>query len=319
MKLVRRLWMTLTHILNTLTGSPFEEAGSGLEQHPILPETLQHAFSTPASAFAPMSVHTRLPVNIGDGNDKPGPIFAPPGRNLGDDGSGFKCDYSAMTGWKECSDSSNRGCWLQNPNSGASFHVNTDYEANVPIGITREYSINVGPQSINLDGMEFPAGKVFRDSSKPPGEGTYPGPWIQACWGDTVQVTVTVDNQTDTWLNGTAVHWHGIRQWLTMHMDGVPGITQCPIAPGSSFTYSWRARQYGSSWYHSHFTLQYADGLLGALVSSQMLFPTSQRLIQLLHQTIHGPTTAAYDQAGAPPLLLSDWGQFPKFPHMNDD
>lgn len=30
--------------------------------------------------------------------------------------------------------------------------------------------------------------------------------------------------------------------------DGVNGITECPIPPGSSKTYEWRAEQYGSSW-----------------------------------------------------------------------
>ena len=52
-----------------------------------------------------------------------------------------------------------------------------------------------------------------------------------------------------------------------MHMDGVNGITQCPIAPGDSFKYTWRAMQYGSSWYHSHYSVQYADGALGPMVS----------------------------------------------------
>ena len=66
--------------------------------------------------------------------------------------------------------------------------------------------------------------------------------------------------------NGTSIHWHGIRQWNTMHMDGVNGLTECPIAPGDSFTYSWRVMQYGSSWYHSHFSVQYADGLAGPMV-----------------------------------------------------
>lgn len=50
-------------------------------------------------------------------------------------------------------------------------------------------------------------------------------------------------------------------------MDGVNGITQCPIAPGDTFTYNWTALQYGSSWYHSHYSVQYADGALGPLVS----------------------------------------------------
>jgi hypothetical protein len=66
--------------------------------------------------------------------------------------------------------------------------------------------------------------------------------------------------------NGTAIHWHGLRQFLTMHMDGVPGVTQCPIAPRDSFSYIINTTQYGSSWYHSHYSLQYADGLAGPIV-----------------------------------------------------
>lgn len=65
---------------------------------------------------------------------------------------------------------------------------------------------------------------------------------------------------------GTSIHWHGIRQNRTFGMDGVNGITQCPIAPGDSFTYSFKAVQYGTSWYHSHYSVQYADGLQGPLV-----------------------------------------------------
>jgi hypothetical protein len=50
-------------------------------------------------------------------------------------------------------------------------------------------------------------------------------------------------------------------------MDGVNGLTQCPIAPDDSFNYTWRAMQYGSSWYHSHYSVQYADGAVGPMVS----------------------------------------------------
>lgn len=56
--------------------------------------------------------------------------------------------------------------------------------------------------------------------------------------------------------NGTSLHFHGIRQNYTNQNDGVASITQCPLAPGESITYTWRATQYGSSWYHSHFALQ---------------------------------------------------------------
>ena len=50
-------------------------------------------------------------------------------------------------------------------------------------------------------------------------------------------------------------------------MDGVNGVTQCPIAPGDSYNYTWHTWQYGSSWYHSHYAVQYADGTVGPLVS----------------------------------------------------
>ena|ERR1700733_10992249 len=67
--------------------------------------------------------------------------------------------------------------------------------------------------------------------------------------------------------NGTSIHWHGIRQNQTMNMDGVNGVTQCPIAPKDNMTYVFKTTQYGSSWYHSHYSVQYSDGLQGPLVS----------------------------------------------------
>lgn len=77
-------------------------------------------------------------------------------------------------------------------------------------------------------------------------------------------------------------------------MDGVNGVTQCPIARGDHFVYSWTARQYGSAWYHSHYSVQYADGAAGPL-------------------TLHGPTSANYDEAVNPPLLVTDWGHSSAF------
>ncbi len=35
-------------------------------------------------------------------------------------------------------------------------------------------------------------------------------------------------------------------------MDGTAGVTQCPIAPNSSFQYSFSADVAGTYWYHSH-------------------------------------------------------------------
>jgi hypothetical protein len=42
----------------------------------------------------------------------------------------------------------------------------------------------------------------------------------------------------------TSLHWHGIHQRGTNHMDGATGTNQCPIAPGQSFRYEWIVSQY---------------------------------------------------------------------------
>ena len=39
------------------------------------------------------------------------------------------------------------------------------------------------------------------------------------------------------------------RQAGTPWSDGVPGLSQKPIAPGGSFLYKWTATQYGTYWY----------------------------------------------------------------------
>jgi hypothetical protein len=37
-----------------------------------------------------------------------------------------------------------------------------------------------------------------------------------------------------------------MRQLNNTEYDGVPGVTQCPIAPGQTYTYKFQALQYGS-------------------------------------------------------------------------
>jgi FtsP/CotA-like multicopper oxidase with cupredoxin domain len=87
--------------------------------------------------------------------------------------------------------------------------------------------------------------------------------------------------------NGTSIHWHGIRQWNTNDVDGVNGVTECPLAPGDSKTYTFQATQFGTSWWHSHFSAQYGDGVLGAI-------------------QINGPASANYDiDLGT--YLVQDW------------
>jgi FtsP/CotA-like multicopper oxidase with cupredoxin domain len=137
--------------------------------------------------------------------------------------------------------------------------------------------------------------------------GVYPGPLIRAKWGDTIVVNVKNNLQH----NGTGIHWHGLRQLNSCQHDGVPGgnerlaihvlfsrltnttVTECPIAPGKTRQYRFRATQFGTSWYHSHWSAQYGDGVVGPLI-------------------IDGPATANYDvDLGA--LPLTDWYYTPAF------
>ena len=66
---------------------------------------------------------------------------------------------------------------------------------------------------------------------------------------------------------GTSIHWHGQYQHGSQWADGVPGVTQCPIAPGSLFPfYQFTANPAGTFWYHSHTEFQRDDGLSGVFV-----------------------------------------------------
>jgi FtsP/CotA-like multicopper oxidase with cupredoxin domain len=98
-------------------------------------------------------------------------------------------------------------------------------------------------------------------------------------------IEVEVENKLPD--EGTSIHWHGLLQKDSPWMDGVPSVSQCPIAPSKSFTYRFKADQFGSSWYHSHYSAQYAGGALGAMI-------------------IHGPKIADYD-VDIGPIILSDW------------
>ncbi|KAK7911901.1 hypothetical protein PG985_014382 [Apiospora marii] len=157
------------------------------------------------------------------------------------------------------------------------YSIDTDWDNEVPdTGVTREYWLSLGEVEVAPDGITRYAQAI---------NGSIPGPTLHADWGDNVIVHLTNNLKTST--NGTSLHFHGIRQNNTNDNDGVASITQCPTAPGETFTYKWRATQYGSTWYHSHFALQAWQGVFGGIV-------------------INGPATANYDNdLGL--MFLNDW------------
>lgn len=138
--------------------------------------------------------------------------------------------------------------------------------------------------------------------------GQWPLPYITATIGDRVVVNVLNQLGNET----TSLHFHGIYQNGSTEMDGVTGVSQCPIQPGGSFTYNFtvslsntltqantnnlKIDQPGTYWYHSHETAQYPDGLRGPLIVND---PNS-------------PYKGQYDEEMV--LTVSDWyhDQVPK-------
>ncbi|MDQ2754980.1 MAG: multicopper oxidase family protein [Actinomycetota bacterium] len=86
-----------------------------------------------------------------------------------------------------------------------------------------------------------------------------PGPLLRATAGDLLRVSVM-----NTLPAATSVHWHGIA--IRNDMDGVPGITQKPIDPGTRFPYDFTAPDPGTYFYHPHSGVQLDRGLYGVLV-----------------------------------------------------
>jgi FtsP/CotA-like multicopper oxidase with cupredoxin domain len=158
----------------------------------------------------------------------------------------------------------------------------------VPVtGDTRYYDFNITRDQISTDG-------VLRDVILINGQ--FPGPLIEANWGDWIEVTV--HNNIEHPFEGTAVHWHGLLQRDTQWYDGVPAVGQCPIAPMHSFTYKFQAELFGSSWYHAHYSAQYTGGIVGPI-------------------QVYGPTQMEYD-IDIGPVMLSDWFHVPYFSIVAD-
>ncbi len=75
----------------------------------------------------------------------------------------------------------------------------------------------------------------------------------------------------------STIHWHGLR--LPNAMDGVPHLTQDPVAPGARFHYRFEALDSGTFWYHPHLgTPEQVDrGLYGALIVEDDAPPSVDR------------------------------------------
>ena len=62
---------------------------------------------------------------------------------------------------------------------------------------------------------------------------------------------MVVDLVNKQYSDTETLHWHGMSQQESPYMDGVPFITQCPVAHGT-FRYQFNATEAGTMFWHSH-------------------------------------------------------------------
>lgn len=74
--------------------------------------------------------------------------------------------------------------------------------------------------------------------------GKWPLPTIEVTKGDRLVVTL----HNDLGNQSTSIHWHGLYQNGTSHMDGPVQVTQCAVPPGGSFVYDFVVDQPGTYW-----------------------------------------------------------------------
>jgi FtsP/CotA-like multicopper oxidase with cupredoxin domain len=129
-----------------------------------------------------------------------------------------------------------------------------------------ETKLVAAPARVQLVPAEYPATEAWTYN------GALPGPVLRTRQGDRLRVHVQ-----NALAEPTTVHWHGVR--LPNAMDGVPYITQRPIAPGASFTYEFTLPDAGTFFYHPHQRSyeQVGRGLAGALVVEERTPPAVDR------------------------------------------
>lgn len=139
------------------------------------------------------------------------------------------------------------------------------------------YDLYVADTIVNYAGKEKHAIAV---------NGRIPMPTLEFTEGDVAEIAV--HNRLK---ENTSLHWHGV--WLPNEMDGVPYLTQMPIAPGATYTYRFPIKQNGTHWYHSHSGYQEQIGMYGMFV---------------MHKKGDDPTfRKGVDDLPAVPVILSEW------------
>ncbi|KAE8389941.1 Cupredoxin [Aspergillus alliaceus] len=130
--------------------------------------------------------------------------------------------------------------------------------------------------------------------------GQFPSPTLRLRQGDTVEFLVN-----NSMPFGATVHFHGIEQRGTPWSDGVPGLSQRPIAPGDQFIYKWTATHYGIYLYHAHTRGQIEDGLYGAIYIQPD--DAVEKPFDLITDDPNELQAIRKAERETTPIILSDW------------
>ena len=125
--------------------------------------------------------------------------------------------------------------------------------------------------------------------------GQIPMPTLTFTEGDTAEIVV--HNKLK---ESTSLHWHGV--FVPNKEDGVPYLTQMPIAPNITHVYRFPIIQNGTHWYHSHSGLQEQIGMYGSLI------------LKKRNDDLH--YRKGIDDIPTVPVILSEWTNYnPKNVH----
>jgi len=156
--------------------------------------------------------------------------------------------------------------------------------AYVPRPNATQYTIGIAAAPANPDGVQAVPSVLMN--------GSLPGPEIRVREGDMLRVLV--ENRLAD--SPTAIHWHGLL--VPAAMDGVPDVSNAPIAPGRTYVYEYPIRQSGTYWYHSHYDFQEQLGCYGAFVIEPAQEPlvTEHDAVILLGDWLHRSPEQVYAQ-----------------------
>lgn len=152
------------------------------------------------------------------------------------------------------------------PRAGLAAGAGVALPARLTATTGAELRLRPAPATAAFFGADGPRARVWGYN------GAVPGPEIRLRQGAGLRVSVDSDLAQDT-----TVHWHGLR--IPHAMDGVPDLTQPPIAPGARFVYQFDVPDAGTFWYHPHVrgSEQQGRGLYGALIVEEAVPPRVDR------------------------------------------